>query len=381
MSLKHSRVGLILVGLLVSAGLCLGQTGSIAGKVIGPDGQPLQGALVKIERIDVRGNYKVKTKKKGDYFHAGLPLGNYNVHVEIDGEVAERVGGVRVGMGDPTRIDFDLAKKAEQAKSGPTKEDFAAMSPAERKKYEEALRKQQQQISKNKELNEIFGTGMVALKTKNFAVAVESLTKASEIDPNQHVVWANLGDAQSQFALTKTGADRTNLYEDAIVSYQKAIEMDPTNAAYHNNLGLVLVRAGQGEEGKLKLVEAAMLDPDSGGKFYFNLGAVMVNTGNTQGAIDAFRSATETDPNYANAYYQLGMALVGMAETKADGSVVPAPGTIESFEKYIELQPSGPYAASALGMVQGLTVQVETSYEDPSNKTRKKRRPRKKSSS
>lgn len=381
MSLKHSRVGLILVGLLVSAGLCLGQTGSIAGKVIGPDGQPLQGALVKIERIDVRGNYKVKTKKKGDYFHAGLPLGNYNVHVEIDGEVAERVRGVRVGMGDPTRIDFDLAKKAEQAKSGPTKEDFAAMSPAERKKYEEALRKQQQQISKNKELNEIFGTGMVALKTKNFAVAVESLTKASEIDPNQHVVWANLGDAQSQFALTKTGADRTNLYEDAIVSYQKAIEMDPTNAAYHNNLGLVLVRAGQGEEGKLKLVEAAMLDPDSGGKFYFNLGAVMVNTGNTQGAIDAFRSATETDPNYANAYYQLGMALVGMAETKADGSVVPAPGTIESFEKYIELQPSGPYAASALGMVQGLTVQVETSYEDPSNKTRKKRRPRKKSSS
>ena len=45
MSLKYLRVGLILAGLLVSAGLCLGQTGSIAGKVTGPDGQPLQGAL------------------------------------------------------------------------------------------------------------------------------------------------------------------------------------------------------------------------------------------------------------------------------------------------------------------------------------------------
>ena len=321
MSLKHLRVGLILVGLLTSAGLCLGQTGSIAGKVTGLDGQPLQGALVKIERVDVRGNYKVKTKKKGDFFHAGLPLGNYNVHVEVNGEVAERVNGVRIGMGDPARVDFDLAKKAQQAKSGPTQADFAAMTPEERKKYEEALKKNQQQISKNKALNDTFGTGMVALKTKNFPVAVESLTKASEIDPTQHVVWANLGDAQSQFARTKTGADRTKLYEDAIASYNKAIEMDPTNAAYHNNMGLVLVRAGKEDEGKLKLAEAAMLDPDSGGKFYFNLGAVMVNTGNTQGAIDAFRSATETDPNYANAYYQLGMALVGMAETKEDGSV------------------------------------------------------------
>ena len=381
MSVKHRRVSLILAGLLASAGLCLGQTGSITGKVTGPDGQPLPGALVKIERVDVRGHYKVKTRKKGDFFHAGLPLGNYSVSVEVNGKVAERVTGVRIGSGDPFRVDFDLAKKAERAKSGPTQADFAAMTPDERKKYEESLQKQQQQISKNKALNDTFGTGMVALKTKNLPVAVQSLTKASELDPSQHVVWANLGEAQSQFALSKAGADRTKLYEDSIASYNRAIELDPTSAAYHNNLGLVLVRAGKGEEGKLKLAEAAMLDPVNGGKFYFNLGAVMVNTGNTQGAIDAFRSATETDPSYANAYYQLGMALVGMAETKEDGSVVPAPGTIEAFEKYIELEPGGPYAQAAKGMVQGLSVQVETSYEDPSKKTRRKRRPRKKSSS
>ena len=381
MSLKRLRVGLILVGLLASAGLCLGQTGSVSGKVIGVDGQPLQGALVVIERVDVRGNYKVKTKKKGNFFHAGLPLGSYNVRVEVNGQVVDRAMGLRVRMGDPFNIDFDLAKTAQRAKSGPTQQDLAAMSPDERKKYEEALKKQQQQISTNKSLNDTFGTGMVALKTNNFPVAVESLTKASEMDPNQHVIWANLGEAQSQLARRKTGADRTKLYEDAIASYDKAIEIDPTNASYHNNLGLVLVRAGKEEEGKLKLAEAAMLDPVNGGKFYFNLGAVMINTGNTQGAIDAFRRAVETDPNFANAYYQLGMALVGMAETKADGSVVPAPGTIEAFEKYVELQPSGPFAPSAQGMVQGLKVQVETSYEDPSKKTRKKRRPRKKSSS
>ena len=287
----------------------------------------------------------------------------------------------RVGMGDPTRVDFDLAKQAAQAKTGPTQADLAAMSPAERKNYEDALKKRQVQISKNKELNDTFSSGMVALQTKNFPVAVANLSKAAELDPGQHVVWANLGDAQSQFARSKTGADRTKFYDEAIASYNKAIEIDPTSAPYHNNLGLVMVRAGQPEEGKLKLAEAAMLDPVNGSKFYFNLGAVMVNTGNTEGAIDAFTRATEADPNYAMAYYQLGMALVGMAETKADGSVVPADGTIEAFEKYVELDPTGDFAQSAQGMLQGLTAQVETSYEDTTKKTRKKRRPRKKSSS
>jgi len=381
MSSKYLRLSLISAGLLASAGLCLGQTGSIAGKVIGEDGQPLQGALVKIERMDIRGNYKVKTKKKGTYFHAGLPSGVYNIHLEVDGNEVQRVSGVRLASSDPIVIDFDLAKKAEKPKTGPTEQDLAAMSPEERKAYEGALKKRQEQISKNKELNDVFANGMVALKTKNFPVAITNLSKASEFDPSQHVVWANLGDAQSQFAPSKTVAQRTALFEASIASYNKAIELDPTNAGYLNNLGLVLVRVGKGEEGKLKLTEAAMLDPVNGARYYFNLGAVMTNTGNTQGAIDAFQSATETDPNHAMAYYQLGMALVGMAETKADGSVVPAPGTIEAFEKYVELEPSGAYTQSAQGMLQGLTAQVETSYEDPSKKARKKRRSRKKPSS
>ena len=373
MSLKYLRFSLILIGLLASAGLCLGQTGSITGKVIDPAGQPMQGALIKIERMDIRGNYKVKTKKKGDYFHAGLPLGRYIVTLEIDGSMVDRVRGVRVGMGDPTEVSFDLVKKEAAKKTGPTPEDIATMTPEERKAYEAALMKRQQQIGKNKALNDAFASGMVGLQTKNFAGAVQGLSKAAELDSTQHVVFANLGDAQSQLALTKTGADRTKLYEDSISSYNKAIELDATNAAYHNNMGLVMIRAGQEEEGQLKLAEAAMLDPVNGAKFYFNLGAVMVNTGNVQGAIDAFRSATETDPNYSMAYYQLGMALVGMAETKEDGSVVPAPGTIEAFQRYIELEPVGDYTQSAQGMLTGLTSQVETSYEDPNKKVRKKR--------
>ncbi len=64
---------------LLLAGAALAQTGQIEGVVKDENGQPLKDALVKIERKDIKGNYQVKTKKKGDYLHAGLPLGTYRV--------------------------------------------------------------------------------------------------------------------------------------------------------------------------------------------------------------------------------------------------------------------------------------------------------------
>ena len=374
MPMKSFRALFLVMAALACASWAYGQTGAIRGRVIGEDGQPLQGALIKIERQQVRGNYKVKTRKKGDFFHAGLPLGFYNVSCEVDGQIVDRVGNARVGLAEPTEVIFDLQKLAARRKAGPTQTDLASMSAEERKRYEAALRKRQQAISKNKELNETFNNGMVALKMKNYDAAVEALVKASELDQDQHVIWANLGEAQSKLALSKTGEARSKLYDNAIASYEKAIEIDATNAAYHNNLGLVMVRARKIEEGQMKLAEAAMLDPQNAAKYFFNLGAVMVNTGNTDGAIQAFTKATESNEAFAAAHYQLGMALVGKAATQPDGTVIPAEGTIEAFQKYIELEPEGQFAAAAQSMLAGLTASVETQYEDPTKKKKKQRR-------
>lgn len=375
------KLVLLCAGLVLFGGLASAQVGSIAGKVIGEDGKPLEGAQILIERTDVKGNYKVKTKKKGDFFHAGLPLGTYTVSCEVKGQVVDRVSGVRVGMGDPSTVTFDLAemkRKQEAAQASgaagtqPTEEQLRSMSKAEREAYEKALAQRKQQISKNKELNEAFNGGMEALRANNFDAAVASFTKASEIDPEQHVIWAQLAEAQSKMAPTKTGADRDAAYAASIAAYEKAISLAPDNAAYYNNYGLTLVKMGKLDEGQAKLGQAAQIDPVNGGRYYFNLGAVMVNSGNTQGAIDAFRKATEVDPNYADAYYQLGVALTGAAEYNADGSVKPAPGTVEAFQKFIELRPGTPAAEQAQGMIQTLTGKVETTFEDPSKAKKKK---------
>ena len=62
------------------------QTAAFEGTVKAPDGKPVQGAVMKIERQDVKGNYQVKTDKKGHYFYGGLPLGSYKITVMVDGQ-------------------------------------------------------------------------------------------------------------------------------------------------------------------------------------------------------------------------------------------------------------------------------------------------------
>src|ERR1700683_4834158 len=47
------------------ASLCFAQAEAIQGDVKGEDGKPVVGAVIKIERTDIKQNYTVKTDKKG----------------------------------------------------------------------------------------------------------------------------------------------------------------------------------------------------------------------------------------------------------------------------------------------------------------------------
>ncbi len=369
----RTLLGVLTLTLVASIGFA--QTGSLQGKVVDADGQGVQGAMVYIERIGVRGNYKVKSNKRGRYFHAGLPLGNYNVRLEIDGKEVWKVGNYPMKLGESEPLDFDLGEiqqqqQAAQSGAGPSKEQLSAMSEAQRKQYEKDRKAREQQISKNKKLNEAFNAAMEAKRLEDWGTAVQHFKAAAEIDPEQDVVWGNLAEALSGMVRTKTGAERDSVGEEAIAAYRKAFELKP-DPAYRNNLGLMLIRLGRVDEGSAELETAAEMAPENAGTYYFNLGATMVNTGNTQRAIDAFQKATVAQPDFANAYYQLATVLVGTAKMNEDGSVVPAPGTVEAYQKYLELEPQGPYAASAQAMVQSLSGTLETTFEQPKKRRKK----------
>ena len=149
------------------------------------------------------------------------------------------------------------------------------------------------------------------------------LAKASELDPKQSVVWANLADAYMGQAKSKTGADQAALYAKAYDAYTKALELKPDDAAAHNNFALALAKGGKFPEAQAELTKAAQMDPPNAGKYYYNLGALLVNNSQLEPAGEAFKKAMDADPNYADAYYQYGIYLISKAQVSAEGKVTP----------------------------------------------------------
>lgn len=365
---------------LFSAAAVFAQTSSLEGDVKDENGKPIKDALVKITRTDIKGSYKVKTDKKGHYFHAGLPLGNYDITVEVDGKDRDTVHGVRSKLGDPTAVNFDLKAKAVEAQALQkaaetgtlTKEQERGMSAEQKAALEKQMKERQQTLAKNKALNEAFNAGKTAMDAKQWDVAVQSFQKAGELDPNQHVVWANLADSYAQLAKTKTGAEQADIFTKAGEAYQKAIAIKGDDSAYHNNYALMLANARKFDEAQAELNKAAQLDPPQAGKFFYNLGAVLTNTGQTEPAEAAFKKAIDADPTYADAQFQYATALSAKLKTGADGSVTAPPGFKEALEKYLQLKPDGQFAEAAKGMLQMVGAKVQTTYENPNAPANKK---------
>lgn len=372
------KLAIALPAFLIFAIAGWAQTGSIEGDVKDEKGQPIKGAVVKFDRKDIKGHVETKTDKKGHYFYGGFPPGaTFRISLEVEGTVRDQVDNIRVSLGDPARADFNLkdtaARKQSMAQAMATgtltKEQERALSPEQREALQKQMKEQAAQISKSKELNDAYNEGRTALDAKQFDVATQAFEKAAAVDPKQPAVWANMGEAYSGLAQAKTGPDQDAAYAKAMESYNKALELQPENASFHNNLGTILARAKKYPEAQAEFNKAVQLDPPGASKYYYNLGAILVNAGQSDPAAEAFKKAIEADPNNADAEYQYGVALSAKLTTTPDGKIVPPPGMQEALEKYLQLAPTGPNAESAKALLQSIGSTVQTQIIKPGAKT------------
>jgi tetratricopeptide (TPR) repeat protein len=379
--MKFRNLGVAAAGIALLAVSAFAQITTIEGIAKGPDGKPIEKAEVQITRTDIKGSYKTKTDKKGHYLYMGLPMGTYTIDLLVDGKKMDSVSKVQTRPGDPIPVNFDLkatqqdqqTKNAEMQKAVETgqisKELERQMSPEQKAAMEKNIKEQQAKMAKNKELNDAFNAGMEAMNAKNYAVAAESFTKATQLDATQTAVWAQLGEAEIKLAEGKTGPEYDAAVAKALEAYQKSIELKPDDPGAHNNFAIALGKAKKFDQMQAELKKATELDPTNGGKYYYNLGAMLVNTGQAQAAGDAFKKAIELTPTYADAYYQYGVTLVGQAKVDtATGKVTPVPGTVEAFQKYLELAPTGQWAQSAKEMMESLGGTLQTNFTDPNAK-------------
>jgi len=367
------------------------QTTTLEGNVKDPSGQPLKGAVIKLDRTDIKGHYQVKTDKKGHWLYTGLPFGTYDVSCEVDGKVMDKMGGVKSKYGDSTTVDFDLAKVAQQQAAQAqanntgqvTEEQAKGMSKEQKAQYEAALKQRSEAMKKNKALNDAFNLGQDAIKqaqaepdkTKRapmYQTAIDNFNKAGEMDANQVAVWDSLGEAYSGLASSQTGDERNKSYDQAVEAYKKSLALKPDDAAVYNQLGNIYGAQKKMPEATEALTKAAQLNPQMAAKAYFNMGANLVNSGSADKASDFFKKATDADPTYAEAWYQLGSTLMmkGSVDAKSGKQTYP-PDTATALQKYMELQPSGPHAQEATAMLSAMGEQVQTKVTVPGAKKKK----------
>lgn len=353
MSLWRWRVGMgwvVAMALFLSAVPALAQTGGLTGMAKGEKGEVMVGYPIIIERQDVKGIYKTKTNKKGEYIYIGLPIGNYKVTIQDPNGRDLFFLQSRIGLGDPTTLDFDLGK--ERARASEDRQKQIEANP-ELKRQAEAQEKEQKQFTG---LKATFDQGQLLMSENRYAEAAAMFEQALPLakEKNVPVILAKLGESYQ----------KAKVYDKAVDNYTKAIAAKPDDPTLHNNLGNVYAEMGKTAEAADEFKKAADADPSQASRYYFNYGAVMYNQGKMDDAAAAFGKATEIDPKFADAFFMRGRALMGKLDMDPKtGKVVAAPGTVEALEGYLKLDPQGKYAAEAQGMLQTVQGGVQTEFK------------------
>jgi tetratricopeptide (TPR) repeat protein len=367
---------LVMVMLVMAvAALCVAPvfaqaTGTVKGACKDMEGKPIVGANLEWFNTDNGRKYNLKTNNKGEYFSLGIEPGKYKVTLTQEGKQLDQVSGFPVGADEAT-LDFDLKKSQVQAAQQ------KGISAEQLKQMQEQQAKAAKETNTVKALNEKLQAANQAMQTGDFETAVTTLNEATQMDPTRDLLWARLGDAYLSSAPKQTDStEKAKRYGEAVNDYQRAIDLkrksmaatprpdDAKNlAAYYNNLGQAEAKTGQLDESVKAYDQAAQLNPPGASQYYYNQGAVLTNNGKVDEANAAFDKSIAADPTKAEAYYQKGVNLINKATTDPKtGKVIPAPGTEEALNKYLELQPTGPFAEGAKGMLQYIGSSIETSY-------------------
>jgi tetratricopeptide (TPR) repeat protein len=347
----------LIVAVTVSAAA---QVAPLYGKITGDDGKPLAGATVTMVNNDNGRQYNVKTDKKGEFVLINVPQGMYHVTITQDGKVVYEAKGKSVR--EDTDLKIDLAKERAAAKE----QQMQGLTPEQRKKLAEEQQAAAKERANISSMNQLLAQAKTASDAGDFSTATGDIKQAIQIDPTKDLLWARLGELYlGAGAKAASGGNReaaTEDYNQAAEAYRKAISIKPSDAGYHNNLGQALIKLGKTDDAVAEYTAAAQLDPADAGMFYFNLGAVLTNAGKLDEANAAFDRAIAADPKRSEAYYWKGVNLLGKATLDKNGKMVAPPGTAEAFNKYLELEPSGRYAAAAKEMLASIGEKVETTF-------------------
>ncbi|HEY2573219.1 MAG TPA: tetratricopeptide repeat protein, partial [Verrucomicrobiaceae bacterium] len=128
--------------------------------------------------------------------------------------------------------------------------------------------------------------------------AIVDYEKALEIDSSFATAYNGLGvvlEAKAEYA-------------QAMSRFREALQYDPRNARAHNNLGNALLQKGQVEEAALEIKKALEIQPDYADAHY-SLGNIFLRSGRKDECLAEFKEAIKIRPEFVEAHVGLGVVL------------------------------------------------------------------------
>jgi tetratricopeptide (TPR) repeat protein len=167
-------------------------------------------------------------------------------------------------------------------------------------------------------------------------VSTTSRADSSKVKPI-----ANYETAPDLFARGVAMEEHPSTHEEAIRSYLQVLEIDPSHAAAHINLGTLYYNRHDFEAAE-KHYRAAVAADSRYALAYFDLGNVLDETGRIEDAIVAYRTAIQFAPTYADAHYNLALAYERMGQGRQ---------ALRHWKIYLKLDNSGAWAVHARNQV------------------------------
>jgi Flp pilus assembly protein TadD len=165
--------------------------------------------------------------------------------------------------------------------------------------------------------------------------------------------------------LALTARAQSAVWYDSETLWRYAIEVDPTCAICHHNLGIVLGRRGDRAEAQALLERAIALRPDRS-EFQGNYGLLLIQMGRRPEGLAKLRFRLDHNPRDVNTRVNLGIALV------EDGRAAEA---IAELERALRVRPDSLPALTSLGralLADGRAEPARSAFEralaiDPAN--------------
>jgi tetratricopeptide (TPR) repeat protein len=356
---KSMWLAVLLAGALVTvlSPRAAAQNGSIAGTILDVNGKPWFG--LNVEAVSEQGaKQDAKTDAEGRFTIRNLRPGVYTLTITTfpapnDKQPPVAMGQLKVTSGEEAKAP-DMNFKDIMSKQGAEATEKVKKQDEEKQKFEgmkahysagaaflEQERKAKDDLAKaTPDQRDALKKNLKDLSDKASAELQAAQKTASEKDPNQHLLWAKLGESY----------DLAGRNEEAAQAYQQAIAAKPDDPGYYNNLGNVLARAGKIDEARAAYTKSAELDPTKAATAWRNFGISLYNANRGGDAIEPLQKSAELDPKSAQTWYLLGACLIyKMTVKKVGDKDVPefAPGTIEAYQKAVELDPNGPFGQQA----------------------------------